>query len=158
MCIRDSPIPDHDVEWAQGYCFFEGYLGTNDSARRVELLRAMRSHEIRDSEMKRDRRRAKLNSAILAHPAVSARAMSFFDERRSCPVFTKPWFRQGGGPGPDKIQIHFVANGNSKELNLEVFGSVGVCPPCLNNAIPMMTVRPEAKIFIASPDITWLPR
>ena len=48
-------------------------------------------------------------------------------------------------------------NGNSMELNLEVLGSVGVCPPCLNKAIPIITVRPEAKMFIASPDITWFP-
>ena len=30
----------------------------------------------------------------------------------------------------------------------------GVCPPCEKIAIPMVTVKPEARMLIASPEIT----
>jgi hypothetical protein len=36
-------------------------------------------------------------------------------------------------------------------------GSAGVCPPCLNHAIPNTMVRPAARILIATPLTTWLP-
>jgi hypothetical protein len=37
-------------------------------------------------------------------------------------------------------------------------GSGGVCPPCLNQAMPSTTVRPAAVIVMAMPSTTWSPR
>ncbi len=36
--------------------------------------------------------------------------------------------------------------------------SAGVCPPAWNQAMPNTTVSPEARILIATPLTTWLPR
>ena len=50
------------------------------------------------------------------------------------------------------------AKGNSMGRKRASLGSCGVVPPIPNQALASTTVKPMAKILIATQETTWLPR